>query len=197
MPLYPLAVEVTPAGSDTQIQYNNAGAFGASAKLTWNDGSTRLTLGAPGAVLANIVTSPGDAGNINAVSFQFAAASGFNNGTDPAAGGNASFYGGDGVNGGAGGSVNFGAGLTDTGTPGSIEFTGGVADTQGNGGNISMFSGDGVGTNASGGNINLTLGVATGSGTPGQLIITNLPTSDPGISGALWVDGSNFLKVSP
>jgi hypothetical protein len=34
----------TPAGSNTQIQYNNAGAFGASANLTY-DGSTLLQTG--------------------------------------------------------------------------------------------------------------------------------------------------------
>ena len=27
----------TPAGSDTQVQFNNSGAFGASANLTWDD----------------------------------------------------------------------------------------------------------------------------------------------------------------
>ena len=27
----------SPAGSDTQIQFNNAGTFGASANLTWNN----------------------------------------------------------------------------------------------------------------------------------------------------------------
>lgn len=31
-----------PAGSNTQIQYNNSGAFGASAGFTWNDSTKRL-----------------------------------------------------------------------------------------------------------------------------------------------------------
>ena len=34
----------TPAGSNTQIQYNNAGAFGASAGLTYNDSTGVMTL---------------------------------------------------------------------------------------------------------------------------------------------------------
>ncbi len=34
----------TPAGLTTQIQYNNAGAFGASSKFTWTDASSKLTL---------------------------------------------------------------------------------------------------------------------------------------------------------
>lgn len=34
-----------PAGSNTQIQYNNSGAFGASSKFTWNNTSNILALG--------------------------------------------------------------------------------------------------------------------------------------------------------
>lgn len=41
----------TPAGSNTQIQYNNSGAFGASTNFEWVDASTRLDIGSP--------TSPG------------------------------------------------------------------------------------------------------------------------------------------
>ena len=34
----------TPAGSDTQVQYNNAGAFGASSAYTWNNSTSTLTV---------------------------------------------------------------------------------------------------------------------------------------------------------
>jgi hypothetical protein len=34
----------TPAGSNTQIQYNNSGAFGASAGFTYNDSTGKITL---------------------------------------------------------------------------------------------------------------------------------------------------------
>lgn len=34
----------TPAGDDTEIQYNNSGTFGASAALTWNNASGRLSV---------------------------------------------------------------------------------------------------------------------------------------------------------
>ena len=34
----------TPAGSDTQVQYNNAGAFGASSAFTWNNSTSTLTV---------------------------------------------------------------------------------------------------------------------------------------------------------
>ena len=36
--------DITPAGSNTQIQYNNSGAFGASAGLTYDDSTGLLTL---------------------------------------------------------------------------------------------------------------------------------------------------------
>lgn len=49
----------TPAGSDTEIQFNNAGAFGGSAKFRWDDdgsefGDPRLIIN-PGASTAGIV----------------------------------------------------------------------------------------------------------------------------------------------
>jgi hypothetical protein len=37
----------TPAGSTGEIQYNNAGAFGASANLAWDNTNVRLNIGAP------------------------------------------------------------------------------------------------------------------------------------------------------
>lgn len=36
---------VTPAGSDTQIQYNDSGSLGASADLTWDDTGKELGIG--------------------------------------------------------------------------------------------------------------------------------------------------------
>lgn len=47
---------VAPAGATTQVQYNNAGAFGASANFTYSTVNGRLTLGGAataGAVAAN------------------------------------------------------------------------------------------------------------------------------------------------
>jgi len=44
----------TPAGSTTQVQFNNAGAFGADANFTFSPGPNRLTLGTGGGIaLAN------------------------------------------------------------------------------------------------------------------------------------------------
>ena len=45
--VYEIAIdESNPAGSDTQVQFNNSGAFGASANLTWDDAN--LTIAAEG-----------------------------------------------------------------------------------------------------------------------------------------------------
>jgi len=38
----------SPAGADTEIQFNNAGAFGADSDLTWNDVSNPKVLGVGG-----------------------------------------------------------------------------------------------------------------------------------------------------
>ena len=38
----------TPAGADTEIQFNNAGLFGADSDLTWDDTSTPKVLGVGG-----------------------------------------------------------------------------------------------------------------------------------------------------
>ena len=43
-----LGVTTDPAGSDTEIQFNNAGAFGASSNLTWD--GTNVVIGATGAL---------------------------------------------------------------------------------------------------------------------------------------------------
>ena len=36
----------SPAGSDTQVQFNNAGAFGASSSFVWDNSNSRLGIGA-------------------------------------------------------------------------------------------------------------------------------------------------------
>lgn len=232
----------TPAGSTTQVQYNDAGAFGASAAFTWDDSTKTMYLGSLADDVATIRTPNGDSGDVDAVGFEIRAGEGYDDGI----GGNSNggwldFRGGAAVNGGDGGYVEFQGGMsptglggsytarggegdggggsvgltggysntggggpallagggTDSGTPGDATVIAGSVDTSGNGGNVVVTATNGVGTNKNGGSITLTVGTATGSGAPGNLIVVNLPTSDPGISGALWIDGSNFLKVSP
>ncbi len=50
MRLFPLLV---PAGSDTQIQYNNGGLFGGVSALTWNDVTKALTIGSAAVIGPN------------------------------------------------------------------------------------------------------------------------------------------------
>lgn len=45
----------TPAGSNTQIQYNNSGAFGANANFAWDNTNTMLEIGTPTGGTARIV----------------------------------------------------------------------------------------------------------------------------------------------
>ena len=44
----------TPAGSTTQVQYNNSGAFGASSNLTFTSASSRLGLSGSGSTLPTL-----------------------------------------------------------------------------------------------------------------------------------------------
>lgn len=221
----------SPAGSDTQIQYNNSGAFGASAAFRFGTSgaiSDAIILGIPGTTGGKIVAANGESGNINGVNFDIQSGRPFDDGmSTPANGGSFNNTAQDGINGGSGGAfdltsggsdsgpagtlglfggysdsgqganVEIEAGGTDSGTPGNVTISAGTPDTSAPGGSVDITATDGAGTNQNGGNVNITIGAATGTGTPGNLIITGLPTADPGVSGALWVDGSNFLKVSP
>jgi len=63
------SVSVTPAGSNTQVQYNNSGAFGASSSFTY----ASSTLTAP-----NLVASNGLVMNNGTVGASFSIASGYN-----------------------------------------------------------------------------------------------------------------------
>lgn len=47
------------AGSDTQVQFNNAGAFGASSNLTWNNSSKVLTITASSSSAAGVAVGTG------------------------------------------------------------------------------------------------------------------------------------------
>jgi hypothetical protein len=48
----------TPGGADTQVQFNNAGAFDGDAGLTWNDTNSALTIG--GSLFLNETTADAD-----------------------------------------------------------------------------------------------------------------------------------------
>ena len=60
----------TPGGSTTQVQYNNAGAFGGAANLTWNNGTSVLTLTGQLTVNTGSATSILAQGVVEAASFK-------------------------------------------------------------------------------------------------------------------------------
>jgi hypothetical protein len=98
---------------------------------------------------------------------------GGSNGPDPDIGGSAILYG--------------GFGHLDNSNPAFVVAHGGGVD--GVGGVAEIVAGDGeTGSGKAGGDITLTAGAGDGAGRHG-LVFLNLPTSDPGVSGALYSDG--------
>jgi len=173
----------TPAGSNTQVQYNNSGAFGASADFTWDQtnkvlqfnatNSTTTILrpatnaaGAGRSIQIGGGTSTGGNGIGGGVSIQ----AGFGNGTGQ--GGPVTITAGDsGVTGtNNAGDVTISGGRGQTPGPafgGNVILNGGTVLADGNGGGITFTGAPGVGTNRSGGGVTANLGAATGTGTPG------------------------------
>lgn len=159
-----------PAGADTQVQFNNAGAFGASTKLTWVDGSTRLNI-STGATQGNLQTEDNAAGTAGALLVRPGSSSGANQAAGVTVRG--------GVPGptGNGGSLSLqllgSPGGATSGNAGGVLINAGIA-TDGVGGDISITASNGVGTNRAGGSIFLTAGAPTGSGAAGALVLANL-----------------------
>jgi len=144
----------TPAGSTTQLQYNNAGAFGASSRLTYTDGSTPvLALGLEGAA-CTITTAATTTSNTR--------------------GCNMTVTGAQGVGSGVGGAMTIASGYGGaTGAGGAINITAGYGGaTSGAGGTISLTSGSGSAGNSNGGSMYISAGTKTGSGTNGNFILT-------------------------
>lgn len=101
----------------------------------------------------------------------------------------------------AGGPVDIiGGGATDPGhAGGGISLTGGVALADGqNGGNITIWAGEADNAGGTGGNVYIDAG---GGSTNGNILLglnIALPTADPAVAGALWIDtgAGRVLKVS-
>lgn len=93
-------------------------------------------------------------------------------------------------NGGDGGIARVQAGDNNdaTHTGGNAELLAGGGNV---GGNVNIKSGSGLTTN---GDIILT--ILSGAGTPGNLKLVNIPTSNPGVSGAVW-SNAGVLTIVP
>lgn len=209
-----------PGGSDTQIQYNDGGAFGGDANLTWDKANGYLTLGALSTVRStqagtdeaghDLVISASNAsgtgnlagGNLTisagtsegaAAAGSFTMSAGAANGS--AQGGGISVVAGGGDTG-AGGDVYIAAGDSSTNNGGTLSLNAGNSNGENYGGNIILTAGYASDGDQDGGSIRLIPGDASGSGVPGYIIMFNLPTSDPGVSGALYTV-AGALMVSP
>jgi hypothetical protein len=151
---------VTPAGADTQIQYNNAGVLGANANFTYSSALNTLSLGPATGTATFTTRAPTTAQNPS--TFVIAAQNSIRTaGTSP------------------GGALTLRSGNgrpTGAGAGGALSITSGNAGTTGNGGAINITSGNGGTTSGDGGAINITGGSPT-SGLGGNVTIQSGPAA--------------------
>ncbi len=190
------AAATPPAGSNTWVQYNNNGLFGATSAFTLNLATSRLTT--PAIKVGTVPSSP-SFGDIYRESNNIINIVGETN---------------PGVN------IYDDSGVIRLGMTGStfgpvVAFTGldfGItagAVTSERGQSIIISGGNADGGNNNGGNIRLVPGARTGSGsagdviiatgtaTGGYLIINSIPTSAAGLpSGAVW-SNAGVLTIVP
>jgi hypothetical protein len=172
-----------PAGADTQIQFNDADAFGASPDFVWDDTDKILKLVTGASGTAQIL------GNGLAVELQIAAGDGdaANNGGTVAITAGRS----DGQN---GGDVTVEAGLDQAGgTGGGVTISSGNS-TEADSGVIDIKAGGGATAGGDGGQVNIQGGNATGAGGGVQLTAgspdgwCSVASSD--LSNQVYVDGA-------
>lgn len=95
---------------------------------------------------------------------------------------------------GDGGSVNVWAGAANTaGRGGTVYVIGGQASGSQPGGDVSLLGGFNSST-GKGGDISIMAGNSL-EGTPGNILMTAIPTADPHVVGALW-NSAGTLKIS-
>jgi hypothetical protein len=151
---------------DGQIGFDLPTAF----SFVFRSDGTPVMFTTPGADTFVFESPIGTGGHINGINFAFQS--------------------GAGVSGGAGGSFELQAGAGD-GVGGNIALLAGAGNTD-DGGNISITAGDS--TDAAGGNITLQAGESDTSN--GNIILSNLPSADPGIPGALYqVAGAVMISL--
>jgi hypothetical protein len=161
----------SPSGSNTQVQFNDDGSFGASANLAFDKSSSTLTLGGDDSELSN------PTGNIiiNATITRMSAdiLLGLSTSSGTAATGDISIVTGDSTTGQAGNIELIGGNTSADGIAGNVSIAGGESTNAGgsNGGPVSITGGDTV--TGLGGNITMYAGVASGTGTGGDVFISS------------------------
>lgn len=130
----------SPGGADTDVQFNDGGAFGGSAAYTWDKTTNTLTLGTV-ATPATVISPAGVATNGAALSMTAGAAG------DTNTGGVLNFTSGaGGATSGSSGAVNIKSGVTANGTTGNVNISTGNAT--GNAGTLTLATGTATGSNA-------------------------------------------------
>jgi hypothetical protein len=200
-----------PAGADTQVQYNNAAAFGANSNFAYTVGTNTLTIGtltspsgaltitpfapaagtAPGTLFVTGANSldANNGGGINLNSGTALTTSTGIGGTIVLKAGNAIANNGGGfsVNGGngtVGGGFNMTAGTGSTGLGGGFTMGGGLGI-----GSANMSLGSGNGTTGNSGNFGMSTGASSATGgTTGSFNITTGAQNGGGTSGSFNVN---------
>lgn len=158
----------TPAGADTQIQYNDAGVLGANANFTYSSTLNTLSLGPATGTATFTTRAPTTAQNPSTL--VVAAQNSIRTaGTSP--GGPLTLRSGNGR-------------PTGAGAGGALSITAGNAGATGDGGAINLTAGAGGTTSGNGGAINIT-GGSTTSGLGGDITIQSGP------SAFLYLNGGN------
>lgn len=214
----------TVAGTDTQIQFNNLGNFGASANFVWDHVNNRLginnatpsvelDLGGNARISGTLEVDGASAASINLPQGGGITLTG---GGSPAAGGNITLTAANVVNDFSnGGSITLTAG-THSGNAGGASHGGSITLTSGSasskpvvGGSITLTTGStGGGSSSTGGSITLTTGAPTGSVTEtgGSITLTsNTPTNGGNLSltgtgatrGTITAGGNMTIGTAP
>jgi len=206
----------TPGGSNTQVQFNDAGSFGGDAGFTYNKTDNNLTIQGPaGAAGGNLYFDTNgefrnqsiqviDQPTTDTLGGFLTIQAGLGNGTGN--GGSMNIYAGEAGATGNGGTLNLtaGGGGATAGNGGSISISGGypngstgnggnvgiygsdAAATSGDGGSVELFSGNAQGGNSNGGNIAIVAGTKTGSGTDGYVYVQD------GVGNNIYMDNAEM-----
>jgi hypothetical protein len=148
----------TPAGSNTQVQFNNSGAFGADADFVYDSTLNQITLGSVGTA-GSIVGAVGGASTGSSLTIQggtgLSGGAGILRGGVPTAG--------------TGGGVQIigAAGVGTNQNGGGITLTSGVPTGTGGGGSITLTGANAATTSAQAGAISITAGTRTAAGSGG------------------------------
>ena len=159
----------TPGGSNTQVQFNDSGAFGGDSAFTWNKTTNTLTLDDGSASGADGVIITGGTSSINLVTDDTTGTNDSSGYIEIIAGAST------GSNANSGGIDIIAGDSDDTGFPGEVFIQAGKSGSvgvpgQNTGGRVSITAGNSG--DANGGDILINTGNATASGDGGRLIVT-------------------------